>query len=86
MVWNGLILMALPSLAHLFESEGFVVAALLTAGLFFVSRILYITLVYFTGAKPSEYYSVQKRPAYADYQQTTNIFFPGQPRASSSDS
>lgn len=81
MVWNGLILMALPSLAHLFQSEGLVVAILLSTGLCFVSRLLYVTLVYHTGAKPAEFYSVQKRPDYAAYQRTTNIFFPG-PRAS----
>ncbi len=80
MVWNGLILMAIPSLGRVFEVEGVIVAALLTAGLLFVSRILYLTLVYHTGAKPSEYYSVEKRPEYADYQRTTNIFFPGPPR------
>jgi len=33
--------------------------------------------VYHTGAVPAEYYSVQKRPEYKSYQQTTNIFFPG---------
>jgi len=80
MVWNGLILMALPSLAHLFRTEGLVLAILLTAGLCFVSRILYVTLVYYTGAKPAEFYSVQKRPEYAAYQRTTNIFFPGPSR------
>jgi steroid 5-alpha reductase family enzyme len=81
MVWNGLILMALPSLPHLFRIESVVVAGLLTAGLFFVSRIMYVTLVYYTGAKPSEFYSVRKRPDYAAYQKRTNIFFPGRPRA-----
>lgn len=77
MVWNGLILMALPSLPHLFASEPLFLAALLTAGLLFVSRILFVTLVYYTGAKPSEFYSVRKRPDYAEYQRTTNIFLPG---------
>ncbi len=66
MVWNGLVLMAVPSLPHLFEVESAWVAVLLTAGLFFVSRLMYMTLVYFTGAKPSEFYSVQKRPDYAE--------------------
>jgi steroid 5-alpha reductase family enzyme len=41
---------------------------------------MYVTLVYLTGAKPSEFYSVQKRPEYADYQRRTNIFFPGPSR------
>ncbi|MFK7898527.1 MAG: DUF1295 domain-containing protein [Myxococcota bacterium] len=77
MVWNGLIVMALPSLPHLFATEHWGLAGLLTAGLFFASRIMYVTLVYYTGAKPSEFYSVRKRPDYAEYQRTTNIFFPG---------
>jgi steroid 5-alpha reductase family enzyme len=77
MVWNGLILMALPSLVSLYRTESMPVAILVTAGLLFVTRIMYVTLVYLTGAKPSEFYSVQKRPEYADYQRRTNIFFPG---------
>ncbi len=80
MVWNGLILMALPSLVSLYRTESLPVAILVTAGLLFVTRIMYVTLVYLTGAKPSEFYSVQKRPEYADYQRRTNIFFPGPSR------
>lgn len=80
MVWNGLILMALPSLSHLYQTEALAVAILVSAGLFFVSRIMYVTLVYYTGAEPAEFYSAEKRPGYAEYQQTTNIFFPGPPR------
>ena len=81
MVWNGLILMALPSLPNLYRSESVVVTVLLAAGLLFVSRIMYLTLVYHTGAKPAEFYSVQKRPDYVEYQRTTNMFFPGPNRA-----
>jgi len=81
MVWNGLIVMALPSLGAVYETESLPVAVLLTIGLGFISRVMYLTLVYGTGAKPSEFYSVQKRPEYADYQRSTNIFFPG-PRRS----
>jgi steroid 5-alpha reductase family enzyme len=81
MVWNGLIVMALPSIGHLFEVENLWVAGLLTAGLCFVSRLMYVTLVHHTGAKPAEFYSLQKRPEYAAYQAETNIFFPGSPRA-----
>ncbi|MEM1081458.1 MAG: DUF1295 domain-containing protein [Pseudomonadota bacterium] len=77
MVWNGLILMAIPALPGLFQAEPIWLAVLISLGLLFVSRIMYQTLVHYTGAKPAEYYSVQKRPAYADYQQTTNRFFPG---------
>jgi steroid 5-alpha reductase family enzyme len=80
MVWNGLVLMALPSLVPLYHAESMLLAVLLTAGLLFVTRIMYVTLVYWTGAKPSEFYSVQRRPEYAEYQRRTNIFFPGPSR------
>jgi steroid 5-alpha reductase family enzyme len=80
MVWNGLIVMALPSIGHVFEVERLWVAGLLTAGLCFISRLMYVTLVHHTGAKPAEFYSLQKRPEYAAYQEETNIFFPGSPR------
>ncbi|MEM8932189.1 MAG: DUF1295 domain-containing protein, partial [Acidobacteriota bacterium] len=45
MVWNGLVLMAVPALPHLFEVEATFVAVLLTVGLFFVPRLMYQTLV-----------------------------------------
>ena len=44
---------------------------------FIASRMMYKTLVYTTGAIPSEYFSLQKRPDYKEYQKTTNRFFPG---------
>jgi len=50
---------------------------LLGAGLLFVSRIMYVTLVYYTGAVPSEHYSGLKHPDYEEYQRQTNMFFPG---------
>ena len=61
----------------LYEKESLIVWVLLGLGLLFMSRLMYTTLVYHTGAIPSEYYSVQKRPEYKSYQATTNIFFPG---------
>ena len=77
MVWNGLVIAAIPSWLSLkgFESEP--VWLLLGIGLLLASKFMYTTLVYITGAVPSEYYSVQKRPDYKDYQQQTNRFFPG---------
>ena len=42
--------------------------------------MLYIRLVYLTGAIPAEYYSVRKRPEYKRYQETTNMFFPWFPK------
>ena len=77
MVWNGLIIASIPSFLALFESEVLWIWALIGIALLYTSRIMYITLVYLTGAVPSEHYSAQKRPAYKSYQQSTNIFFPG---------
>jgi steroid 5-alpha reductase family enzyme len=53
------------------------VFVLLGLGLLSVSRFMYTTLVRYTGAVPAEFYSVQKRPEYKTYQETTNMFFPG---------
>ena len=83
MVWTALVIASIPSWVALYSQESIVVWLLLGAGLVFSSRIMYITLVYATGAVPSEYFSAQKRPGYKDYQQATNRFFPG-PRKQSS--
>jgi len=88
MVWNGLVIMALPSWLALkdTQSEFFnnqvdqILWLLLGAGLIYVSRMMYLTLVYATGAIPAEHYSAQKRPRYKEYQKTTNRFFPGPPK------
>ena len=77
MVWNGLIIASIPSFISLFDSEALWLWTLIGVALLYTSRIMYITLVYLTGAVPSEYYSAQKRPNYKKYQQSTNIFFPG---------
>ena len=77
MVWNGLIIASIPSFISLFDSETLCLWIMIGVALLYTSRILYITLVYLTGAVPSEHYSAQKRPAYKSYQQSTNIFFPG---------
>jgi len=77
MVWNGLIITSIPSYISLFDSEALWLWIMIGVALLYTSRIMYITLVYLTGAVPSEYYSAQKRPAYKAYQQSTNIFFPG---------
>ena len=81
MVWNGLVVAALPSWLYLKDIENMAVWFVLGAGLLYLSRGMYVFLVYQTGAVPAEYYSVQKRPDYARYQQTTNQFFPGPPRS-----
>ena len=77
MVWNGLIIASIPSYISLFDSEALWLWIMIGVTLLYTSRIMYVTLVYLTGAIPSEYYSAQKRPAYKAYQQSTNIFFPG---------
>jgi len=80
MVWNGLVIAAIPSWYALYEVELFTIWLLLGAGLLFASWKMYSTLVYHTGAEPSEFYSAQKRPEYKHYQQVTNMFFPGPSR------
>jgi steroid 5-alpha reductase family enzyme len=77
MVWNGLIIASIPSWILLYNAESVTIWILLGLGLLFTSRMMYTTLVYHTGAIPSEYYSLKKRPEYKAYQDTTNIFFPG---------
>ena len=82
-VWTGLVIASFPSWVALYSQEHIVIWLLLLAGLLFTSRIMYFTLVFATGAVPSEHFSVQNRPGYKDYQQHTNRFFPG-PRKPSS--
>ena len=77
MVWNGLIIASIPSYISLFDSEALWLWIMIGIALLYTSRIMYITLVYLTGAVPSEYFSAQKTPSYKAYQQSTNIFFPG---------
>ena len=83
MMWNGLVIAAVPSWLSLQGSEHVLIWALLGIGLLFTSKAMYTTLVFTTGAVPSEYYSEKKRAGYKDYQQRTNRFFPGRPRRSS---
>ena len=80
MVWNGLIITAIPSFIELKSAEHLVIWILLGLGLLFTSRIMYLSLVYLTGAVPSEYYSLQKRPDYKRYTERVNRFFPGRPK------
>ena len=49
----------------------------ITWGLIMISWMMYQCLVNYTGAKPAEYYTVQKRPDYANYQKMVNMFVPG---------
>ena len=80
MVWNALVLASVPSWLGLAEREPLVIWLALGLGLLFVSRLMYLSLVYLTGAVPSEYYSLQKRPDYKAYTERVNMFFPGRPK------
>lgn len=76
LVWCGLALAATPSLLALAASAGTLTGVIYGLALLGAPAVMYFTLVYATGAKPAEYFSVKKRPGYAEYQRTTNIFFP----------
>ena len=80
MVWNALVLASVPSWLGLAVREPLVIWLALGLGLLFVSRLMYLSLVYLTGAVPSEYYSLQKRPDYKAYTERVNMFFPGRPK------
>ncbi len=77
MVWNGLIIASIPSWIHLYDVEPLVIWIIIGMSLLYVSRIMYWVLTFYTGAVPAEYYSLQKRPEYAEYKKRTNMFFPG---------
>lgn len=80
LVWTGILIAAIPSWWALRDSEAGHVWAVLGVGGLGASVMMYITLIYLTGAIPSEYYSVRKRPEYKRYQETTNMFFPWFPK------
>ncbi|MDO3721572.1 DUF1295 domain-containing protein [Marinobacter sp. chi1] len=84
LVWTGLVIATVPSWLALQGTESFFVWLVLGVGALCASIMLYITLVYLTGAKPAEYYSVRKRPQYREYQETTSMFFPWFPKADAS--
>jgi len=79
MVWNSLIITSLPSLMALWatEKESLMVKCIVTGGLMSVSWMMYQCLVNYTGAVPAEFYTVQKRPEYVNYQKKVNMFVPG---------
>jgi steroid 5-alpha reductase family enzyme len=81
MVWNALLIASIPSWIALQPVESVWVWSLMGVGLLCAPYLMYVTLVHYTGAKPAEFYSVQKRPEYKAYQQTTNMFFPGAPKS-----
>lgn len=81
MVWNALVISTIPSLLVMSSSLAIWHTMAFGIALIYLSYVMYIVLTHYSGAVPSEYYSVQKRPGYVEYQKTTNMFFPG-PRKS----
>ncbi len=75
MVWTGLAVASLP--AALAANVPAVATILLVLGLIYLLVLMHRVLTKYSGAVPSEYYTVQERPGYADYQKSTNMFFPG---------
>ena len=73
MIWNGLIIASLSSLP---VNNSMLIFLSTTISLLYITILMYQTLVFLTGAIPSEYYSLIKRPDYKSYKKTTNIFFP----------
>jgi len=80
LVWTGLVIAAISSWVAFANSESMIVWAALGLGSLGASLMMYLTLVYLTGATPAEYYSVRKRSGYSRYQQTTSMFFPWFPK------
>lgn len=73
MIWNGLII---ASFSSLLVNNSMIVFLGTTISLLYITILMYQTLVFLTGAIPSEYYSLIRRPDYKKYKQTTNMFFP----------
>lgn len=48
----------------------------LACALYAAPRLMYASLMYWTGAEPAEAFSVVRRPQYADYQARTRVFWP----------
>jgi len=80
LVWTSLVIAAVPSWLAIGSIETTPVWIALGAGALCASAMMYITLVYITGAIPAEYYSVRKRKEYKAYQEKTNMFFPWFPK------
>ena len=72
-----MIISSISSFNAAFLEDQQLVWIIICIGMFYISYIMYSTLVYYTGAVPSEFYTLQKRPNYKEYQEQTNMFFPG---------
>ena len=74
MIWNSLIFSSFSSLFFYIDQTYIFIGFLIS--LLYISFLMYQTLVFLTGAIPSEYYSLIKRPDYKKYKDNTNMFFP----------
>ena len=74
MIWNSLIFSSFSSLVFYIDQTYIFIGFLIS--LLYISFLMYQTLVFLTGAIPSEYYSLIKRPDYKKYKDNTNMFFP----------
>jgi steroid 5-alpha reductase family enzyme len=80
LVWTGLVVATVPSWLALKGIEDLFIWLVLGVGVIGASGMMYLTLVYLTGAIPAEYYSAIKRAGYREYQQKTSMFFPWFPK------
>lgn len=80
LVWTGLVVGSVSAWWLSANQETFLVWVILGIGALFASVMMYITLVFLTGARPAEYYSAKKRAGYVEYQRTTSMFFPWFPK------
>lgn len=78
--WVGITFSSIPALLRLQGSISTLAFVALAAVLLYIPVGSYLMMVYYTGSIPAEVYTVQTRPAYKEYQETTNMFFPGPPR------
>lgn len=81
LVWTGIVIASIPSWLMLQYTESALVWTGLGFGIICTSVMMYITLVYLTGATPTEYYSAKKSPDYKAYQEKTSMFFPWLPKS-----
>eukprot|EP01084_Bolivina_argentea_P311979 540084_1 len=79
MVWNSLLICSIPSIKILMErknEENNSTKYGILFTLLAVSYSMYVCLNDYTGIKPSEYYSLKKRPEYKNYVKNVSKFFP----------
>lgn len=75
--WVGVVVATVPSFFALYAHEHLIIWLALGAGCGFLLYAMYNALVFYSGAVPAEFYSLQKRPDYTAYKAQTNQFFPG---------